>query len=182
MRIDPGTGDASVADDEDGDPELIESRRIRPEPGAELCVFAYGSLMWNPDFPFLDVEPATLYGYHRAFCIESTHYRGTKERPGLVLGLDRGGMCIGRMFRVAPTHAVEAADYLHEREMVGGVYEPKWLKLRLGERKSGERGSGERRAVALGYVADRQNRHYAGKLEAAETAKRIRGAVGRKGS
>jgi cation transport protein ChaC len=171
-----GVGDAAAEDDA-ADAVLIERRRIRPAPGTEFRVFAYGSLMWKPDFPFLDVEPASLYGYHRAFCIESTHYRGTKERPGLVLGLDRGGMCLGRMFRVKPEHAAEVADYLHEREMVGGVYEPKWLKLRLGER-----GSEERRATALGYVADRRNRHYAGKLEAAEAARRIRGAIGRNGS
>jgi cation transport protein ChaC len=176
MRIEEGLGETTGEVDE-REAALIEQRRIRPDPGKELRVFAYGSLMWKPDFPFLDVEPASLYGYHRAFCIESTHYRGTKERPGLVLGLDRGGMCLGRMFRVKPEHAAEVGNYLHAREMVGGVYEPKWLKLRLGER-----GLGERRATALGYVADRHNQHYAGKLDPAEAAKRIHGAIGRAGS
>ena len=69
----------SVTDDEKA---LIESRRHNPEPGKDFFVFAYGSLMWRPDFPFVEILPATLYGYHRAFCITSTHYRGNTDRPG----------------------------------------------------------------------------------------------------
>jgi len=155
------------------DKDLIESRRVKPEPGAELRVFGYGSLMWRPDFPYIDIVPASLHGYHRAFCIHSTHYRGTRENPGLVLGLDRGGMCHGRMFRVKPEHAQEVADALHAREMVTGVYEPRWLKLRL------ENG---RIVTALAYVADRNHPQYAGKLEVAEIARRIRRAIGKTGS
>jgi glutathione-specific gamma-glutamylcyclotransferase len=155
------------------DQDLIESRRVTPNPGEELRVFGYGSLMWHPDFPYIDIVPATLYGYHRAFCIRSTHYRGTTERPGLVLGLDRGGMCHGRMFRVKPEHAGAVADALHAREMVTGVYEPRWLKLKL---------EGGRQATALAYIADRKHPQYAGKLATDEVARRIRNAIGRNGS
>jgi cation transport protein ChaC len=155
------------------DKDLIESRRVKLQPGAEFRVFGYGSLMWRPDFPYIDIVPAALHGYHRAFCIRSTHYRGTRENPGLVLGLDRGGMCHGRMFRVKPEHAQETADALHARELVTGVYEPRWLKLRL------ENG---RIATALAYVADRKHPQYAGKLDVPEIARRIRRAIGRTGS
>ena len=155
------------------DQERIESRRVKLTPGAELRVFGYGSLMWRPDFPYIDIVPATLHGYHRAFCIRSTHYRGTRENPGLVLGLDRGGMCHGRMFRVKPEHAAEVAEKLHQREMVTGVYEPRWLKVRLED---------DRIATALAYVADRKHPQYAGKLEIPEIARRIRLAIGRTGS
>jgi cation transport protein ChaC len=155
------------------DRDLIESRRVKPIPGAELRVFGYGSLMWRPDFPYVDIAPASLHGYHRAFCIRSTHYRGTRTKPGLVLGLDRGGMCHGRMFRVEARHAAAVADALHAREMVTGVYVPRWLKLRLADGGL---------ATALGYVADRQHPQYAGKLAVAEIAERIRGASGRSGS
>jgi len=155
------------------DKDVIERRRVKPKPGEEFRVFGYGSLMWHPDFPYIDIVPATLHGYHRAFCIRSTHYRGTRQRPGLVLGLDRGGMCHGRMFRVKPEHAAEVADALHAREMVNGVYEPRWLKLRVAD---------GRIVTALGYVADRNHPQYAGKLEVAEVAKRIRVAIGRNGS
>ena len=155
------------------DQDLIESRRVKLQPGAELRVFGYGSLMWRPDFPYIDIVPAALHGYHRAFCIRSTHYRGTRENPGLVLGLDRGGMCHGRMFRIKPEHAQETADALHARELVTGVYEPRWVKLRL------ENG---RIATALTYVADRQHPQYAGKLDVPEIARRIRRAIGLTGS
>lgn len=152
---------------------LIEGRRYRPGSGQELRVFAYGSLMWRPDFPFIDLQPATLYGYHRAFCITSTHYRGSVDRPGLVLGLDRGGQCQGRLYRVAPEDAEKAADYLHRREMVTGVYIPRLLKVRLADRSD---------VTALSFVADRQHSQYAGKLSPEEVAGRIRDAVGIAGS
>jgi len=153
--------------------ELIERRRIRPEPGQDLYVFGYGSLMWRPDFSYAEVEPAVLYGYHRAFCITSIEYRGTVERPGLVLGLDRGGMCLGRVFRVLPEDAPVVADYLHAREMTTGCYEPRFLRARL---------PGGANVTALAYVADRQHGHYAGKLSEQEIVARIREASGRMGS
>jgi len=103
--------------------------------GGDIWVFGYGSLMWNPGFPHVEVRPARLRGYHRAFCLYSEHYRGTPERRGLVLGLDRGGSCVGRAFRVAAGEADAAMDYLIKREMFGhdvDVYVLKWLKVSLG--------------------------------------------------
>src|SRR5262250_1346335 len=81
--------------------DLIASRLLKPPPDQDFWVFAYGSLMWRPGFAFLERQPALLRGYHRAFCVYSHHYRGTAARPGLVLGLDRGGSCRGRAYRVA---------------------------------------------------------------------------------
>jgi cation transport protein ChaC len=111
--------------------DLIEQRRLSPPPGEDFWVFAYGSLMWNPGFAFLESHPALVRGYHRSFCVESTHYRGTAERPGLVLGLDRGGACRGRAYKVCRTQGKTVSDYLHEREMLSGIYEPRWLKATL---------------------------------------------------
>ncbi len=78
----------------------------------DIWVFAYGSLMWNPGFAYAEARPARLMGYHRAFCIYSVHYRGTQKRPGLVLGLDRGGTCDGIAYRLAPEIAAETLAYL----------------------------------------------------------------------
>lgn len=157
----------------DAERALIESRRHRPEPGKDFYVFAYGSLMWRPDFPFVEIMPATLYGYHRAFCITSTHYRGTKERPGLVLGLDRGGQCIGRLYRIGPSDATDVAEYLHQRELITGCYVPKHVALRL---QDGGRAEG------LTYVADRAHYQYAGKLDERRIAEVVRHATGAMGS
>lgn len=152
---------------------LIENRRLVPPPTGEFWVFGYGSLMWRPDFPHRKVEAALLRGWHRAFCIWSYHYRGTKERPGLVLGLDRGGACRGRAFLVARKDADEVARYLHGREMITGVYEPRYLTVELAD---------GRRVRAATYLADRHHPQYAGKLAPARLLRIIRAARGGAGS
>ncbi len=88
----------------------------------DLWVFGYGSLIWNPGFAFVEQVPARLIGEHRSLCIYSLVHRGTPEKPGLVLGLDRGGACQGIAFRVAPEHRDATVAYLREREQVTSVY------------------------------------------------------------
>src|SRR3954454_17836488 len=97
-----------------------------------VWLFAYGSLMWNPDFDFAESRPAFLYGYHRSFCLYSRDYRGTPERPGLALGLDRGGSCHGIPYRLPPDRVAESLDRILAREMTGRVYEMRPVALRTG--------------------------------------------------
>ncbi|MEE9318596.1 MAG: gamma-glutamylcyclotransferase [Rhodospirillales bacterium] len=123
-------------------------------PEGDIWVFGYGSLMWRPNFSHTEAQPALLRGYHRALCIYSIEYRGTRERPGLVLGLDRGGSCRGRAMKVAREHADEVIGYLHEREMINRVYKPKWLPVTLPSGK----------VSAYAFVADRSHEQYTGKL------------------
>lgn len=134
----------------------------------DLWIFGYGSLMWRPGFDFVEAQPARLHGFHRAFCIYSWHHRGTRERPGLVLGLDSGGSCLGRAFRVAPERAEEVIAYLDAREMVTAVYRPILHPVRLPEGK----------VLARAYAVDRAHEQYAGKLPVAEQARIMNGASG----
>ena len=68
--------------------------------GGDLWVFGYGSLMWRPGFAYTRRCKATLRGWRRSLCVYSHVYRGSPERPGLVLALDRGGACPGVAFQV----------------------------------------------------------------------------------
>lgn len=141
-------------------------------PGEDLWVFGYGSLMWNPGFPHLETRVGTLYGYHRRFCVFSHRYRGTVDRPGLVLGLDRGGCCRGLVFRVPSAEIDPVLDYLHDREMITRVYRPCRLTV---DTPQGE-------VTALCFVVDRQHSQYTGRLTAEETAALIASASGQRGS
>lgn len=169
--------------------DSYEHRRLRPPAGQDFWIFAYGSLMWNPGFPFLESHPALLRGYHRAFCVVSHRYRGTAEKPGLVLGLDRGGACRGRAYKVCRTQTKTVTDYLHEREMLGGVYDPRWLKvLLLPTRASpmevpaqGSRSPARRAATAAAYVVDRAHWQYC-KLAPEQIAAHILQGVGTMGT
>src|SRR3989475_10967160 len=88
----------------------------------DLWVFGYGSLMWRPDFEYIEKVPARLIGEHRALCVYSFDHRGTPEKPGLVLGLDRGGACRGIAFRVAPELRESTIDYFRGREQTTHGY------------------------------------------------------------
>ena len=140
-----------------------------------LWVFGYGSLMWRTGFAFVEARRARLDGYHRAFCITSTHHRGSPERPGLVLGLDRGGQCEGMAFRVAPEHARATMGYLRERELINGVYREAFVPVVLHPR--GEHGQTET-ARALAFIVERAHPSYAHGLDLTIEARLIRGARG----
>src|SRR5437899_11014724 len=88
----------------------------------DLWVFGYGSLMWQPGFEFIERVPARLIGEHRALCVYSFVHRGTPEKPGLVLALDRRGACRGIAFRVAEKHRASTIAHLRERQPATYVY------------------------------------------------------------
>jgi cation transport protein ChaC len=117
----------------------------------DFYVFAYGSLIWNPGFPYRAREPARLVGYRRNYCILSQLYRGTPESPGLVLGLEKGGVCEGVAYRVAGELKGPTMQYLRERELVTSVYDETLVEI---ETRDGAR------CMAYTYVANPQHEQY----------------------
>lgn len=143
--------------------------------GGELWVFAYGSLMWRPGFEFLERRHARLVGARRALCVYSFVHRGTPERPGLVLGLDRGGNCRGIAYRVAADRRAETIAYLRGREQVTLVYRETWRRVWLDD-------DPQQSVHALCYVVDRGHRQYAGRLSLERQLHFVRQGHGRSGN
>ncbi len=150
------------------DAQLAESiaRTLDQAPKGDLWIFAYGSLIWNPLFPVAEERVAQVHGLHRSFCIWSRIGRGSPEKPGLVLGLTRGGNCRGVVLRLERHHAAEELALLWRREMVTGAYKPTWVKARTDD--------GTVHAIA--FVADRRRDSYAAGLSDDDVV-RILGSV-----
>ena len=141
--------------------------------GDAVWVFGYGSLIWRPDFAFDRKQRGLVHGYHRSLCLWSEVYRGTPERPGLVLGLKPGGSVHGVAFRIPAPLVREQLRILWARELVTGDYVPRWLDVRLDDGA---------RARAIGFVMDRSAVSYAAGLEPAALLDTVCTASGRNGS
>jgi cation transport protein ChaC len=142
-------------------------------PQEGIWIFGYASLMWHPGFPFLETQPALLRGYHRALCVYSTRYRGTPEKPGLVMGLDRGGSCKGCAFLLAAADVPKVMDYLYEREMDTATYAPKFLNVKLDD---------SRTVKAYHFLVQREHDQYTGKLSFDDAVQLVCAGVGPKGT
>ena len=141
----------------------------------DLWVYGYGSLMWRPGFDFIEQVPARLIGEHRALCVYSFDHRGTPEKPGLVLGLDRGGACRGIAFRVAADKRDHTIEYLRAREQTTHVYREVMRSVWL-------ENEARQRVSALAYVVDRGHVQYAGRLSLAEQLRYVQQGHGRSGN
>jgi len=152
------------------DSELTRSRAelLDGYSGRDLWVFAYGSLIWNPAFHYVERRPARLCGYHRRFCLRTHLGRGTPDRPGLMLGLEAGGSCTGFAYRIAADAVDLETRVLWKREMILGSYVPRWVVVD---------GAGpERRAIT--FVINKAHHMYAGRLPRAEIVHTLATAQG----
>lgn len=139
----------------------------------DFWIFAYGSLMWDPGFAYEEAIAGNINGYQRSLSVLSTIYRGTPEHPGLVLGLDKGDSCCGRVFRIAPENVNDIVAYLDEREQVTKVYCPHFFETRLID---------GRWVKAYTFVVRREHEQYAGYLSLEEQAELVAQGVGEKGT
>jgi cation transport protein ChaC len=142
--------------------------------GAPLRIFAYGSLIWKPEFEFSRRFVATLPGWHRSFCMRIERWRGTRDLPGLMMGLDRGGSCRGVVYELQTDNPLAQMEQLLRREMTNKppTNMPRWLTV--------SHDGGKVRALA--FTASRKGYNYTGKLPLAEVAKVLATAAGHWGT
>jgi cation transport protein ChaC len=165
----PGTAEHTPAEVD----ALVEAllREYTPQ---DLWVFAYGSLIWNPEFEFEERCSAVAYGWHRSFCLTLTRWRGTRELPALMLALDRGGSCQGVAFRLPAQEHFKQIALLLAREIDANppTNVARWITVKTA--------NGPLRALA--FVVARDGKAYAGKLPMDKVAQVLARAAGHWGS
>lgn len=144
----------------------------RHSPGEDVWLFGYGSLIWNPIVQHEERCVARLHGFHRSFCLWSHVNRGSRQKPGLVLGLDAGGSCRGVAFRIAGRQAPDELRLLWRREMVLGAYRPRWARV----------DTGREYLRAIAFFVNRSHSSYAGKLPPETVIRALVGARGQLGT
>jgi len=181
-RTEPDQGPtAEMAVMTDADFAAMADRLLAQHRPREFWIFAYGSLIWKPAFEAAEHHCATVYGWHRSFCMELVRFRGTREQPGLMMALDRGGCCHGIAYRLPKGDLRQQLDTLLRREMSTKHHEaglnrvtnyPRWLTVEVGRRK----------VHAIAFTANRRGMTYIGKLPAKKVARRLARAAGHVGS
>jgi cation transport protein ChaC len=166
---DPGT-EEHTADDLRALADAVLARH----PGGPLRIFAYGSLIWAPEFEVRQATRGRVHGWHRSFCLRLTRWRGTRELPALMMALDRGGSCAGVVYEVDTGDLHGQIVRLLERELDGkpATNVPRWLGV----------GTAQGPVTALAFVVDPAGPAYAGRLPLDEVARITARAAGHWGS
>jgi cation transport protein ChaC len=150
----------------------LEATLGAPAAPRDVWVFAYGSLIWNPAFHFIEQRVGTVHGFHRRFCLWTHLGRGSPDVPGLMLALEPGGSCRGVAYRIAPAAVACELEILWKREMLGRAYQPRWVAVRT------DRGV----VRALAFTMNRAYERYAGRLSEDVVAATIAAAAGQLGA
>jgi cation transport protein ChaC len=169
----PGPG-VVVHDDNDYEVSLRSVLAEGSWSGEDVWVFAYGSLLWNPAFEAAEQAAAVLPGWHRAFCIRLTRFRGTPEQPGLMMSLIPGGSCRGALYRIPGPEVLSSLRKLWRREMTVKPPNtpPRWVVVKAGHES----------VRAIVFAADRRGRNFAGGLTSDQIATTLCTAIGHWGS
>lgn len=162
----------TVFSEQDYDDHLAEFLQHVPESG--VYIFAYGSLIWNPCFEYIETLPARVRGLHRSFCVKLLRFRGTHAQPGRMMSLDEGGECEGLVYRLAAGSELKELAKVWRREMTRKppVNMPAWIEV--------ETAKGTLRAIA--FRADRTSNVYVLESSSEDTAEILAKAVGHWGS
>ncbi len=154
----------------DEDYEIAVRDMLAQAPPGDVWLFGYGSLLWKPAFEHVESRMATVRGWHRSFCIRVARFRGTRDLPGLMMALDRGGQCRGKVFRIPADQAPLILKTLFQRELVvrPPSTPPRWL--------TAQTNAGPLRAI--GFVVDRRSPFYSGGVAPEEVADVVSRAAG----
>lgn len=143
-------------------------------PGQDAWLFAYGSLIWKPEIEHVDVQNGTAEGWHRSFCFRITRWRATRDQPGLMMALDRGGQCQGVLYRL-PNQSLQAQfGKLFRREFTAKPPNsmPCWITVKTSHGP----------VQALTFVMNRESPVFVGTLAPAVVADTLAKACGHWGS
>ncbi len=132
--------------------------------GCSATAHSCGNQRWNS----WNDSTARLLGWHRRFCLWQWRYRGSKSKPALMMALDRGGSCVGIVFRIAAPDVSLKLAKVWEREMMGKGYRPQWVGVQADGKA----------LKAITFVADQKSYRYAGRLDESLIAKHIATAWG----
>ncbi|MDC8756013.1 gamma-glutamylcyclotransferase [Janthinobacterium fluminis] len=133
-----------------------------------VWLFAYGSLIYKTDFPFIERRPASIANWTRRFWQGSHDHRGTAAAPGRVATIvpQDGAVCHGMAYLVTP----EEFAHLDHREKNG--------YLRLATDIAFEDGS---RVEGLVYIATAENGAFLGAASELDIARHIARSAGPSG-
>ncbi len=174
-RTEPDPGpEAGTTEHTAADFALMADAVLAQHNPEHLWVFAYGSLIWNPEFEAVEQRRAVAAGWHRSFCLKLTRWRGTRELPALMLALDRGGTCVGIAYRLPSGDNHQQIVRLLEREIDANppTNVARWINV----------ATAEGNVKALAFAALRSGAAYAGKKPLAEVASVLSRAAGHWGS
>jgi len=171
---DPGPDSGFVYHTEEDYNSWVDDMLASHPPGQDAWLFAYGSLIWKPEVEHVETRTGTAHGWHRSFCFRIPRFRGTKDQPGLMMALDRGGRCRGVLYRLPAQNLAAQFGKLFRREFTVKPPNsmPRWITV--------ETGQGKVRAVT--FVMNRDSPLYVGKLALESVANILAQACGHWGS
>ena len=160
----------------DADRDEVAAKLLAAKPPTcEVWVFAYGSLIWNPAFAFVERRIGAVSGWHRSFCLGwIKRFRGSFEHPGLMMALDQGGHCHGVVYRLPEDEIESNLGQLFRREMFvkPDPMVPIWVEVQT------ELGP----VLAITFVIDQLGNMYVAGLSVERTADVLAVAAGHVGS